>query len=63
MHITIPITVGIKNAIAVHFQLFVSFLIVRSVVAQGKCKSEKSITFIAVIIVQPFADKISNKLW
>ena len=63
MHITIPITVGIKNEAAVHFQLLVSFLIVRSVVVHGKCKSEKSITFIAVTIVQPFADKMSNKLW
>ena len=54
MHKTIPQIVGIAKEIAVHFQLPVSFFTVSNVVAQGKCKIVKSITFIAVIIVHPF---------
>ena len=36
VHIIIPQTVGIINDIPVHFQLRVSFLIVKQLVEQGK---------------------------
>ena len=58
MQRTIPQTVGSKNAIMLHFQLPVSFLIVIKVVLQGKCNSVNSMTFIAVSKVQPFCTKI-----
>ena len=45
--------------IAVHFILPVSFFMVKIVVAQGQCKSEKSITEMAVAAVQPFEISIS----
>jgi len=48
-----PITVGRTNAAAVHFHEPVSFLIVRHVVAQGKCISENSMVHTAVSHVQP----------
>ena len=53
-------TVGSITATAVHFRLPVSFFMVRIVVAHGQCKSEKSITEMAVFIVQPFAIKSSR---
>ena len=52
-HIARPHIVGSAIATKVHFKLPVSLRIVRQVVAQGQCISEKSIIFIAVIIVQP----------
>lgn len=60
---TIPQAVGSKNETKVHFMLFVSFFIVRSVVVQGKCKSVKIITFNAVRIVQPLFLNISPILY
>lgn len=51
-HITMPVIVGIKSESNAHFRLFVSFFIVKYVVAQGKCKSEKIIVHIAVTKVQ-----------
>ena len=54
---TMPQNVGIKKLSIVHFRLPVSFFIVIKVVAQGKCKQVKIITFIAVQIVQPFCIK------
>ena len=39
-----PVTVGSKNPMAVHFQLFVSFLIERQVVEQGQCTKENTMT-------------------
>ena len=36
IHNAIPQIVGIKNAIAVHFKLTVSFIIVNNVVIHGK---------------------------
>lgn len=56
-HIVIPATVGITKAKMVHFRLPVSFLIVKHVVPQGKCIKENIITQIAVVAVQPFANK------
>ena len=53
MQAIIPKNVGIKNASAVHFRLPDSFFIVIRVVEQGKCIKQKSITFIAVKMVQP----------
>ena len=50
-----PVTVGSKNPIAVHFQLFVSFLIERQVVEQGQCTKENTMTHNAVTHVQLFA--------
>ncbi len=58
MQVIIPKNVGIKNASAVHFRLPDSFLIVIRVVEQGKCIKQKSITFIAVKMVQPLLIKI-----
>ena len=49
----IPEAVGITKDSKVHLTLRVSFPIVQRVVAQGKCISEKSMTHIAVINVQP----------
>ena len=51
----IPINVGKTTAKKVHLKLFVSLYIVRQVVAQGKCISEKTITQSAVTVLQPFA--------
>ena len=59
MHNIIPHNVGRANDTKVHFKLWVSFFIVRSVVAQGKCNSVNIITLIAVRIVQLCAVKIS----
>lgn len=56
----IPKSVGITNASAAHFIPPVSFLIVRSVVEQGKCIRVKIITQSAVTGVQPFAVNSSN---
>ena len=51
---TKPKTVGIRNAKNVHFKLWVSFFMVKRVVAQGQCiKVNKSIET-AVKQVQPF---------
>ena len=47
--------VGIKNATAVHLKLPVSFFMVKSEVAQGQWNKENSITFRAVIMLQPFS--------
>lgn len=58
IQITIPQTVGSKNDKIAHFQLPVSFFIVRSVVLQGKCNNVKIITLIAVSKVQPFSTNI-----
>ena len=58
MQIAIPQTVGRAKAIKLHFHLLVSFLTVRRVVAQGKCKTVKIIMLMAVIIVQPLALRI-----
>ena len=49
----IPHAVGRKKARAVHFQLPVSFLMVKQVVPQGKCIREKIMTHRAVTQVQP----------
>lgn len=51
---TIPNIVGSNIDIIVHFILLVSFNIVRQVVEQGQCISEKTIVQIAVFIVHPF---------
>lgn len=51
----IPMTVGIKNATKVHLKLPVSFLMVKSEVAQGQWNKENSITLRAVKMVQPFS--------
>lgn len=58
MQTAIPHKVGIAKEANVHFQLPVSFFIVRRVVLQGKCKSVNSITLTAVSIVQPFCSRI-----
>ena len=55
----IPQIVGRIKEITDHLKLPVSFLMVIKVVLQGKCKSENSITLIAVRIVHPFAFNIS----
>ena len=49
-----PMRVGRTAATSVHLKLPVSFLMVSSVVEQGKWKRLKSITFIAVTAVHPF---------
>lgn len=49
----------VKN---IHFQLFVSFLMVRQVVEHGKCNKENKIVQIAVINVQPLFKRISLTL-
>lgn len=61
MQVKVPQIVGKTNAISVSFMLPVSAFIVLSVVAQGKCKSEKSITFTAVNVVQPLSVRILLK--
>lgn len=55
MQTAIPMTVGIKNDAKVHLLLNDSFLIVRSVVPQGKWKRVKSITLTPVIQVHPLS--------
>ena len=60
-----PVIVGNKNANMVHNLLFVSFLIVKIVVLQGKWNNIKIKVQIAVVIVQPlFINNVfnSNKL-
>ena len=52
--------VGKKIARSVSFTLFVSFFMVRIVVAQGKCRSVKIIVQIAVVNVHPFEARISR---
>ena len=60
-HITNPVIVGIKNETTVHFQLLVSFLMVRQVVEHGKCINENNITHMAVIHVHPlFINSVFN---
>ena len=56
--IVIPHKVGMIIAKNVHFQLFVSFFIVKQVVEQGKCIKQKIIVQSAVNQVQPLL--ISN---
>ena len=56
----IPSIVGAITETIVHFRLFVSLCIVNSVVEQGQCSSEKTITFVAVRTVQPLSDSILN---
>ena len=51
---TKPKTVGMRNAKNIHFKLCVSFLMVRSVVAQGRCMSVNKSMETAVKQVQPF---------
>ena len=53
-HIMIPVIVGSRNDIGVHFTLCVSFFIVKQVVLQGQCISENNITHTAVHHVHPF---------
>ena len=53
--ITIPVTVGIRKESPVHFQLWVSFFIVKQVVLHGQCINENNITFTAVSQVHPLA--------
>ena len=55
IHDAIPIAVGTAAAIAVHFRLPVSFLIVRRVVEQGQWNSENNTVHAAVIQLQPFS--------
>ena len=52
-----PITVGTRKETAVHFQLCVSLRMVRQVVEQGQCISEKSIVHTAVSQVQPWSTR------
>jgi len=49
----IPNSVGRRKAIIVHFMLPLSFFTVISVVEQGQCISENSITHTAVMEVHP----------
>ena len=51
--IQIPVNVGIKIESNVYFILFVSLLIVKQVVEQGKCIIQKIIVHIAVLSVHP----------
>lgn len=53
--IIIPVIVGIKKEAIVHLRLWVSFFIVKVVVAQGQCISENIITHMAVSQVHPLA--------
>ena len=46
--------VGIIRLRAVYFKLPVSFFTVKRVLLQGQCRTENSITFMAVRCVQPF---------
>ena len=54
-HSMSPHTVGMIAAAAVHFQLPLSFFIVRQVVEQGQCIRENTITHRAVTQVQPLS--------
>lgn len=54
-HTAIPTSVGINIAKNVHFQLPVSFFIVRHVVEHGQCINENIIVHNAVTYVQPFS--------
>ena len=45
--------IGTRTDAKAHFQLLVSFLIVRIVVAQGQCMSVKIIILQAVMMVHP----------
>lgn len=54
-HAVNPMMVGMRKDNIVHFRLPVSFLMVRSVVEQGQCISEKSIVLTAVMKVQLLA--------
>lgn len=56
---SIPVTVGIRKAAAIHLTPPVSFRIVRSVVEHGQCMRENSIVQTAVTHVQP----LSTKSW
>ena len=62
-HSNIPINVGNRIETMVHFQLLVSFFIVKQVVEQGKWHSVKMITHMAVVIVQPLLTKIIFKVY
>lgn len=55
----IPAIVGTIKEVIVHFQLFVSFFIVRSVVAQGKCIRLNSMVLTHVSQVQLWAVKMA----
>ena len=57
MHKILPTTVGAIIASAAHFQLSVSCLMVKTVVEQGQCNSEKAIKHSAVVCVHPFCEK------
>lgn len=59
--ITNPVTDGTSQETAVHFQLCVSFRMVRQVVEQGQCIREKSMVLTAVTQVQPLDTKRSRK--
>ena len=59
MQAAIPVSVGIRKAAAVHFQLPVSLWMVRQVVEQGQCSREKSIVHTAVSHVHPLATSSS----
>ena len=54
IHEIIPREAGRRAASIVHFQLPVSFLMVRSVVEHGQCMREKSMVHSAVVIVHPW---------
>lgn len=54
---TMPIAVGNAKATAAHFQLPVSFRMVKSVVEHGQWKMENNNVHSAVVPVQPFARK------
>ena len=53
-----PMAAGSKIERKVHFKLWVSFFIVKIVVAHGQCISVKITVFNAVTVVQPFCAKI-----
>ena len=50
-----PTTVGNANATAVHFLLWLSFLMVRQVVEQGQCIKQNSMVHTAVSQVHPLS--------
>ena len=54
-----PKAVGNNTEMAVHFRLFVSFLTVKTVVAQGQWNSENITVQIAVHTVQSLFNNIS----
>ena len=58
-----PTAVGKTKETSVHLTDFVSFFIVKSVVAHGQCKSENSMTEMAVAVVQPFATSRVRSSW